>query len=73
MKDFDAQMVLTGRVNPIVYFFRAKNYYDMADKQEVVVTPNTQDEHIDANSIAERYLNAPGVVETSFEEDAEQE
>ncbi len=36
----DAELVQTGKVNPVVYIFRAKNFYDMKDQQDVVVTPN---------------------------------
>lgn len=38
IKTFDAKLVLTGEINPIVYFFRAKNYYGLQDKQEISVT-----------------------------------
>ena len=71
LKEYDAKLVLSGKVNPIVYFFRAKNYYDMADKQEVVVTPTAPAEQIDATGIAERYLADPNTVEQTFDEDAE--
>lgn len=36
----DAELVQTGKVNPVVYIFRAKNFYDMRDQQDVVITPN---------------------------------
>lgn len=36
----DAELVQTGKVNPVVYIFRAKNFYDMKDQQDVVVVPN---------------------------------
>ena len=36
----DAELVQTGKVNPVVYIFRAKNFYDMRDQQDVVVVPN---------------------------------
>lgn len=43
-KDFiatcEAQLALTGDINSTTYIFRAKNFYEMSDKQEVVVTPN---------------------------------
>ena len=35
----DAELVTTGKVNPVVWIFRAKNFYDMKDTQDVVVTP----------------------------------
>ncbi len=37
---FDAGMVNDGKINPIVYIFRAKNYFGLQDKQEYVLTPN---------------------------------
>lgn len=42
MQTFDAKMVVTGKLNFLAYCFRAKNYYGMQDKSEVVLTPNTQ-------------------------------
>lgn len=40
MKTFDAKMVISGALSFLTYCFRAKNYYDMTDKKEFVVTPN---------------------------------
>lgn len=37
---YDAEMVSSGKLNPVVYIFRGKNYYGMKDQQEYVVTPN---------------------------------
>ena len=37
----EAELARDGTINPTVYIFRAKNYFGMTDKQEVVVTPNT--------------------------------
>lgn len=36
----DAKLVAQGKIPQITYIFRAKNYFDLSDKQEVVVTPN---------------------------------
>ena len=38
---FDAKAIIDGKMNPVTYIFRAKNYYGMKDQQDVVVTPNT--------------------------------
>lgn len=40
LKTFDAKMAVAGSLNFLTYCFRAKNYYGMVDKQEVVLTPN---------------------------------
>jgi hypothetical protein len=37
---FDARMLIEGKLNPVSYIFRAKNYYGMKDVQDVVVTPS---------------------------------
>ena len=36
---FEAEMVTEGKINPVVYIFRAKNYFGMKDQQDVVVSP----------------------------------
>lgn len=37
----EASAALEGKLNPVTYIFRGKNYYGMKDQQEMVVTPNT--------------------------------
>lgn len=39
LRVFDAKMVAEGALNPVVYIFRAKNYYGMRDQQDLVVEP----------------------------------
>ena len=38
----EAELARDGEINSSVYQFRAKNYFGMVDKQEVVVTPNVE-------------------------------
>ena len=38
---FDANLVISGQMNPVAYIFRAKNYYHMKDQAEYVLTQNT--------------------------------
>lgn len=40
MGSIDAELVQKNKIPQITYIFRAKNFYDMADKQEVILTPN---------------------------------
>lgn len=40
IQTFDAKAVIQGGLNPLVYFFRAKNYYGMKDQQDIVVSPS---------------------------------
>lgn len=67
LKTFDAKLVLTGEVNPIVYFFRAKNYYGMVDKQEITVSANeNRVAEMSDEDIANWYLEDGKKVETTF-------
>ena len=36
---FESEMVTEGKINPVVYIFRAKNYFGMKDQQDVVIKP----------------------------------
>ena len=57
LKTFDAKLVIAGKLNFLAYCFRAKNYYGMVDKQEMVVTPNmSNDSDYSAEDIRARYL-----------------
>lgn len=57
LKTFDAKLVISGKLNFLAYCFRAKNYYGMVDKQEMVVTPNVNnDSDYNADDIRKRYL-----------------
>ena len=39
---FDADMVNQGKMNPVTYIFRSKNYYGMKDQQDIVVSPKQE-------------------------------
>ena len=48
-----------GKMNPITSIFLGKNNFGYSDKQEYVLTPNTQsDNDYDADAIRERYIAA---------------
>lgn len=53
---FDAELAQEGKIQPVVYMFRAKNYYGMKDQQEVIVTPNTDQTYSPEELIAESKL-----------------
>lgn len=48
-----------GKINPVSGIFLAKNNYDYTDKQEMVLTPNTQQETVDAATIEAKYAELP--------------
>ena len=63
-KDFiaaiDAELALEGRIAPVVYIFRGKNYHGMRDQQEVVLTPNnTLNDYQDMATIEAKYAELP--------------
>ena len=37
----ESVMVSEGKINPVVYIFRAKNYFGMKDQQDIVVKPDS--------------------------------
>ncbi|MGN0620542.1 MAG: terminase small subunit [Porcipelethomonas sp.] len=60
----DSELVSKGKINPVTYIFRAKNYYGMTDKQEVVLTPNNPlGDNVSEEEIASRLLNATEITE----------
>ena len=64
LKTFDAKLVISGKLNFLAYCFRAKNYYGMVDKQEMVVTPNVNnDSDYNADDIRKRYLTNSATLE----------
>ena len=63
-------MVTEGKINPVVYIFRAKNYFGMRDQQEYVLTPNTPlGEDADKNLLQSKYKT--NIPEAILEDDEE--
>lgn len=60
LASLDAELASEGKTQPVVYMFRAKNFYDMRDQNEVVVTPNmTTIERVDPAAIEAKYAELP--------------
>lgn len=60
LASIDAELAQEGKTQPVVYMFRAKNFYEMRDQQDVVVTPNTGGiELMDAATIEQKYAELP--------------
>ena len=55
IRTFDAKLVMNGMVNPIVYIFRAKNYYGMRDQQDVNINANVTSKDMTPEDIARKY------------------
>ena len=56
---YDADMVSAGKMNPVPYIFRAKNYYGMTDQQQLVIEPKTNISDVSADEIAAKYNELP--------------
>lgn len=63
ISSLDAELALEGKIQPVVYLFRAKNYYGMKDQQDVVVTPNTANNYVDPATLEQKYAELPPVEE----------
>ena len=51
----DAELVLTGKINPVSYIFRSKNFYEMQDAVQIQTAESEPVRDID--EIASRYEN----------------
>jgi hypothetical protein len=59
MENLWEQYMSSGKINPVSGIFLGKNNFGYSDKQEYVLTPNTQsDNDYDADAIRERYIAA---------------
>lgn len=55
LKALDAALAEKSQINVAAYIFRAKNYYDMVDKVETVISPAEEEEPIAIDDIQARY------------------
>ena len=58
LASIDAELATEGKTQPVVYMFRAKNFYGMRDQQDVVVTPNMSQQS-DPATIEAKYEELP--------------
>lgn len=58
LASIDAELATEGKTQPVVYMFRAKNFYGMKDQQDVVVTPNMAQQS-DVATIEAKYEELP--------------
>ena len=64
LASMDAELAAEGKIQPVVYMFRSKNFYGMSDSQELVVTPNGQRlSDSDYQDLADRYKQLPTISE----------
>jgi len=54
----DAELVSRGKIPQVTYIFRAKNFFEMADQTQIVVTPTTPLDGLDPDTARQRYSQA---------------
>ena len=65
----DAELVSAGKIPQVVYIFRAKNFWDMSDQQEITINANAGQDERSVDDVR-RWLEDGGTVEGSFADDA---
>ena len=55
---FDAELVSNNKLPVVSYIFRAKNFYQLSDKTEVVLTPNSPLDNADPSETRKKYIQA---------------
>lgn len=58
MQSYDAGLVASGALNPVVYIFRAKNYYGMKDQQDLTVNAAGTEPERSVDELSSRYDEA---------------
>lgn len=56
---FDADLATSGKMNPVPYIFRAKNYYGMKDQTDITIEPRQGIADQDAETVAAKYAELP--------------
>ena len=51
--------MMNGKINPVSGIFLGKNNFSYLDKQDIVVTPNVQNEAVDVKTIEAKYAELP--------------
>ena len=66
----DSKLAVQGKIRDAVYIFRAKNFYDMKDQQELTVSgANDNTAEMSKDDLEQWFLEDGKKVETSFKED----
>lgn len=55
----DAELALDSKIQPVVYMFRAKNYYGMKDTQDVEISAKPMVEQADHAVLEAKYAELP--------------
>ena len=66
LASIDAELVSSGKIPQVVYIFRAKNFYQMSDQQEIKISAQNGEQELSAEDIAKRYIEDGKTVETGF-------
>ena len=58
LEEMWAEAMLTNKLNPATGCFIGKNWYQYADTQQIIVTPNNPLQGMDANEARQRLVEA---------------
>lgn len=58
MAALDAELVSKGKIPQVTYIFRAKNFFEMSDQTQLIVTPTTPLENMDPDGARKKYMEA---------------
>lgn len=64
--EMDAQLVSMGKMNPIPYIFRAKNYYGLTDKTDVYISSSPLDNYNEAE--LKKSIKETIIIDAEFED-----
>ena len=68
LASIDAELVSSGKIPQVVYIFRAKNFYQMSDQQEITINAGAGQDERSVDDVR-RWLEDGGTVEGSFADD----
>ena len=58
LEEMWADLMLTNKINPAAGCFMGKNWYQYADTQQIIVTPNNPMQGMDADTARQRLIEA---------------
>ena len=59
ISSLDAELALDSKIQPVVYMFRAKNYYGMRDTQDVEISARPLVDQPDREALEAKYAELP--------------
>ena len=58
MAALDAELVSKGKIPQVTYIFRAKNFFEMSDQTQLILTPTSPLDNLDTDNARRKYTEA---------------